>query len=271
MLGQKLRMPFEPLQTDWFRKRNDDPSAPRSCFAWQGSESQDLIAFYDPVIEVSHFLLTSKAGHVDPFCVATPNFSLQSLRTNKQWSLLDSGGDVTVGLCLEGFVLFDDLQLVNLCHDLVFLDVHWQTACLRRLQRQHGLDCDVTIFFKFWKFYSEIVAPAHDSRVALMTRNLAPRNVIRVIGDCIPEERLEQVLCALRLVEAFDDLFSKHVGGSGKDLICGSCSPKPELCLPSCRLDCPTCSPAQCTKFPQTANACRHADWAVRHADWTGP
>ena len=207
MLGQKLRMPFEPLQTDWFRKRDDDPSVPRSSFAWQGPASQDLIAFYDAVMEVAHFLLTSKAGHVDTFQLSTPNFSLQSLRTNKQWSLLDSGGDVTVGLCLEGFVLFDDLQLVNLCHDLVFLDVHWQTACLRRLQRQHGLDCDVTIFFKFWKFYSEIVAPAHDSRVALMTRNLAPRNVIRVIGDCIPEERLEQVLCALRLVEAFDDLW----------------------------------------------------------------
>ena len=82
-----------------------------SNIVWEGPEAQDMIAFYNAIIEVAYVLLTSKHGCIQPVKVSTPAFSLHALETNAQWAHL---GEETVGLCLEGFLLFAEIQLVDL-------------------------------------------------------------------------------------------------------------------------------------------------------------
>ena len=124
------------------------------------------------------------------------------LRTNKKWSKLLSGKDVTVVLCFEGFVLFDDVNVVNLCHYLVSLDVDGESACLQRLRREHGPNHDAATAAGFKRYYEAVVA-AHESRLSLISRNMSQRRVVRCSGRCSRRKRVEQILTAIRHIAAF--------------------------------------------------------------------
>ena len=216
LLCRHLRAPYEPLQTDHFRKRSDDPTVPKTEFAWHGPDGQDLVAFREAVIEVAYVLLTSPDGEIHPTRLITPHYSVCMLRTNKKWATLQSGKDATVVLCLEGFVLFDDVNVVNLCHYLVSLDVDVETACLQRLRREHGFYHNETTAARFKKYY-EVVVKAHESRLSLISRNISQQRVVRCSGRCSRQKRVEQILTAIRLFAAFqaeyrleDDLQSRN-------------------------------------------------------------
>ena len=145
-------MLVEPLQTDWFRKRDAHSSA-----VAHGPGAQDLDAYYDTVIEVCYTLLTRKSGRLHSIPVLTPAFSWQPLKAKVDATLRNT----PVLLCLEGFVLFSSSKLVDLCSDLIYLDVDVDTACHRRLHRQLG-NCSVDVANNFKKYYRDIVAPEHD-------------------------------------------------------------------------------------------------------------
>lgn len=202
-LCKTLRMPFPPLQTDWFRKVSGDTAVHQPNTYWEGPASQDLTAFYDAVIEVAYLLQTGKDDDMHSFDIITPAFGCHTLRANKEWENLQHRHDESVGLCLEGFVLFAEPMLVSLCHDLIFLDVDAETACQRRLQRQYGTTCQQSVADSFRLRYMHDTAAEHDAWIKLQERNVAHRIVIRPIGISSPQELLEHVLCSLRLSASF--------------------------------------------------------------------